>query len=304
MDPKLSVAGLLVGVLVGMTGMGGGSLLTPMLVLLFGFKPTIAIGTDILHGAVFKSVGAWRHRKLGQVHARLGLWMFLGSAPFSLVGVWVATRIGDSAQDLQKAILGIALVVCGAGFFAKTLVGDKGGDGRMGRLKPKQRVIAILLGIAGGFVVGLTSVGSGTFFALVMLLAFPLSVSRIVGTDIFHAAALLWVAGSAHLFAGNVDLAAMGSLLVGSIPGVLLGSNVTVKLPERTLRYAFATVLVLCGLKLLDPPGSDYVVVVGLVLGAVLLTLSAVQELRRPTSPERPRGSEVAPPSPGTAAPD
>lgn len=304
MDPKLSLAGLLVGVLVGMTGMGGGSLLTPMLVLLFGFKPTIAIGTDILHGAIFKSVGAWRHRKLGQVHARLGLWMFLGSAPFSLVGVWVATLIGDSAEDLQKAILGVALVVCGVGFFAKTLVGGKDGDGRMGRLKPKQRVIAIVLGITGGFVVGLTSVGSGTFFALVMLLAFPLSVSRIVGTDIFHAAALLWVAGSAHLFAGNVDLAAMGSLLVGSIPGVLLGSNVTVKLPERTLRYAFATVLLLCGVKLLDPPGSDYVVVVGLVVGAVLLTLSAMQELRRPTSPERPRTSEDVPPSPGTAAPD
>ena len=291
MDPRLSVAGLLVGILVGMTGMGGGSLLTPMLVLLFGFKPTVAIGTDILHGAIFKSVGAWRHRRLGQVHARIGLWMFAGSAPFSLVGVWVATRIGDSAEDLQKAILGAALVVCGIGFALKTVIRGHEGDGRMGRPDTRQKTIAILLGVGGGFVVGLTSVGSGTFFALVMLLAFPLSVSRIVGTDIFHASALLWVAGAAHLAAGNVDLAAMGSLLVGSIPGVLLGSNLTVKLPERTMRYAFATVLTLCGIKLLEVPGADVIVVVGLVAGVLLLGVSAVRELA--TSRERPRTSET-----------
>jgi hypothetical protein len=272
-----------------------------MLVLLFGFKPTIAIGTDILHGAIFKSVGAWRHRRLGQVHAHLGMWMFAGSAPFSLLGVWVATRIGHSAEGLQKGILGAALIVCGAGFFAKTLVHGTEGDGRMGRPTTRQKSIALVLGVTGGFVVGLTSVGSGTFFALVMLLAFPLSVSRIVGTDIFHAAALLWVAGSAHLFAGNVDLAAMGSLLVGSVPGVLLGTNLTVKLPERTMRYAFATVLVLCGIKLLDPPGSDYVAVGGLVGGSVLLTVSAVREL---SSRGRPRTSEAGRPSPGTAGPD
>ena len=94
MDWKLSIAGLLIGVLVGMTGMGGGSLMTPMLVFLFGFKPTVAIGTDIVHGAIFKSFGAVRHRQLGTVHARLTLWMLLGSAPFSLVGVGLSTWLG------------------------------------------------------------------------------------------------------------------------------------------------------------------------------------------------------------------
>ena len=278
-DPKLSLAGLLVGVLVGMTGMGGGSLLTPMLVLLFGFKPTIAVGTDILHGAIFKSFGAWRHRTLGQVHARLGLWMFAGSAPFSLVGVWVSTRIGDSTEDLQKGILGAALVVCGLGFLAKTVVRGKVNGDSLGSLTRRDRVIAVALGVFGGFVVGLTSVGSGTFFALVLLLAFPLSVQRLVGTDLFHASALLWVAGAAHLAAGNVDLGAMGSLLVGSIPGVLLGSHLTVALPERTMRIAFATVLILCGLKLLDTPGSDYVVVAVLVGGIVAIAISGMREL-------------------------
>jgi uncharacterized membrane protein YfcA len=112
-------------------------------------------------------------------------------------------------------------------------------------------------------------VGSGTFFALVMLLVFPLTAAKIVGTDIFHAAALLWVAGASHLLHGNVDLAAMGSLLVGSIPGVLFGSHLTVRLPDRALRVGLAATLLLSGIKLLDPPGSDVLVVAA--LGSALL---------------------------------
>jgi hypothetical protein len=285
-DPKLSLAGLLVGVLVGMTGMGGGSLLTPMLVLLFGFKPTVAIGTDVLHGAIFKSFGAWRHRALGTVHARLGLWMFAASAPCSLLGVLASHHLGKSAEETQKAILGVALIVCGVGFLAKVLVRGKANGDTLGRLATRDRAIAIALGAAGGFVVGLTSVGSGTFFGLVMLLAFPLSVQRLVGTDIFHAAALLWVAGIAHLASGNVDLAAMGSLLVGSIPGVLIGSQLTIKLPDRTMRIAFASVLILSGLKLLDPPGSDYLVVSALLGGVIAIAVNGLLELRSRFGPE------------------
>jgi uncharacterized protein len=285
-DPKLSLAGLLVGVLVGMTGMGGGSLLTPMLVLLFGFKPTVAIGTDVLHGAIFKSFGAWRHRKLGTVHARLGLWMFAASAPASLLGVLASRHLGQSAEATQKAILGAALIVCGVGFLAKVLVRGKANGDTLGRLATRDKAIAIALGAAGGFVVGLTSVGSGTFFGLVMLLAFPLSVQRLVGTDIFHAAALLWVAGIAHLASGNVDVAAMGSLLVGSIPGVLIGSQLTIKLPDRTMRIAFASVLILSGLKLLDPPGSDYLVVGVLLGGVITIAINGVLELKSRFGPE------------------
>ena len=288
MDPKLSLAGLFVGLLVGMTGMGGGSLLTPMLVLLFGFKPTVAIGTDILHGAVFKTFGAWRHRRLGTVHARLGLWMFVASAPFSLVGVWVSGFFGEGAEDTQKAVLGGALVVCGLGFLAKVLMRPKGGDGHLGYLTNGQRAIALVTGAIGGFVVGLTSVGSGTFFGLVLLIAFPLSLQKLVGTDIFHAAALLWVAGAAHLASGNVDLGAMGSLLIGSIPGVLVGSQLTVKvIPDRALRISFATVLVLSGVKLLDLPGSDYFVVGVLVAGALWLAALIVLSLVRRGRPDR-----------------
>jgi uncharacterized membrane protein YfcA len=280
---ELSLTGLLIGLLVGMTGMGGGSLMTPILILFFGFKPTLAVGTDILHGAVFKTFGAVRHRRLGTVHARMTFWMFLASAPLSLVGVqtaeWLERRYGDGVESTSAKVIGAALVLGGLGFFAKTFV-NRGvqPDDAPFLLANRDRVISFLLGAVGGFIVGLTSVGSGTFFALVMLLVFPLTAAKIVGTDIFHAAALLWVAGFAHLIHGNVDLGAMAWLLVGSVPGILLGSNVTVKLPERSLRVALATVLLASGVRLLEAPAYD--VLVPLILGAGAI-LAGVVELKR-----------------------
>src|SRR5437899_235135 len=163
---QLILAGLLVGALVGMTGMGGGSLMTPILVILFGVSPAVAVGSDIAHGAIFKTVGALQHRKMGNVRAQLAGWMLLGSAPTSLLGV------------------------------------------------------------------------------------FPLRAHKVVGTDIFHAAALLYVAGAGHWVAGNVDMGIVGWLLLGSVPGVLVGGRLSVSIPERLLRFALATVLGLSGLKL------------------------------------------------------
>ena len=251
---ELTVTGLLIGLLVGMTGMGGGSLMTPILVLVFNFNVVVAVGTDILHGAVFKTFGAWRHRVLGHVHARLTFWLALGSVPASIAGVRVVEllqeRYGDDVNDIAARILGAALILGGLGFFARTLVRAKQGDDRPYRLTPSNRVVAVLIGLAGGFVLGLTSVGSGTFFGLMLLLLFPLTAAKVVGTDIFHAAILLWAAGLAHLSADNVDLAATGWLALGSIPGILVGSQLTVRVPERWLRIALATVLFLAGLKL------------------------------------------------------
>ena len=280
---ELSLTGLFIGLLVGLTGMGGGALLTPFLILFFGFKPTLAVGTDILHGAVFKTFGAVRHRRLGTVHARMTFWMFLGSGPMSLVGVqtaeWLQHRYGDGVESAGAKVIGAALVLGGLGFLAKTFVrrGMQPDDSPF-LLQNHDRIAAFSLGVAGGFIVGLTSVGSGTFFALVMLLVFPLTAAKIVGTDIFHAAALLWVAGIAHLIHGNVDLSAMGWLLLGSIPGILVGSQMTVKLPERSLRVALATVLLASGVRLLETPGWDVWVPLILAAGAVL---AAVVELRR-----------------------
>ena len=247
---QFSLAGLLVGILVGMTGMGGGSLMTPILIIVFGFNAKVAVGTDILHGAVFKSFGAVRHRMLGTVHARLALWMFVGSGPLSLLGVEVANRIGTHNMSGLQQIVGFALIAGGAGWLIKTFITGRSSDAPF-LLARRDKVIAVLIGAGCGFVVGLTSVGSGTFFGLFMLLVYPLTAQKIVGTDMFHAAALLWVAGISHLIHNDVDKHAMAWLLVGSIPGVLLGSRLSVKLPEKALRPVLAGVLLLSGLKMI-----------------------------------------------------
>jgi uncharacterized membrane protein YfcA len=267
---QFTLTGLLLGATVGLTGMGGGSLMTPILVIVFGFQPTYAVGTDIFHGAIFKSFGAVRHRRLGTVHARLTVWLFAGSGPMSLAGVAVASLIkhhyGDSAQTVESYVVGAALVAGGLGFLVKSFV--KGGiqaDDAPFLLRRRDKLLALAIGAVFGFVVGLTSVGSGTFFGLVMVLVYPLTMAKIVGTDIFHAAALLWVAGLGHLATGNVDLHATGWLLTGSVPGILVSSRYTVKLPDVVLRVALGTVLVLSGLKLLAVPGATWILVAGLV---------------------------------------
>lgn len=271
---ELSLTGLLIGTLVGLTGMGGGSLMTPVLVLLFGYNPTVAVGTDIAHGAIFKTVGAVRHRRMGNVQARLSGWMFLGSAPMSLLGVWAATALSHHGADAKSAsavVLGCALVFGALGLVLKSMVRVRPPIEKAFLLTNRDRLAGFAIGFVGGFVVGLTSVGSGVFFALTMLFVFPLKATKVVGTDIFHAAALLYVAGAGHFVAGNVDVETVAWLLLGSIPGVLIGSQLTASIPERALRGALATTLAVAGVKLIDPPGSSYIVVGFLVGGIVVL---------------------------------
>ena len=294
MDWKLSLAGLLIGGLVGLTGMGGGSLMTPLLVIIFGFTPSVAIGTDLAHGAIFKSAGAIRHRRLGTVHARLSGWMFLGSAPFSILGVWVATRItatyGDGAQSVMARLLACALILGALGLAAKSFVRYHEHSDAPFLLRRRDRIAAVAIGCIGGLVVGLTSVGTGVFFGLSMLFLFPLRSAKVVGTDIFHAAALLYVAGFGHFIAGNVDFGAVGWLLIGSIPGVLIASQFTLKLPDRALRVALATVLLLSGIKLADLPQENALLGVGAVigLGALAYVLLAPRRQRRLLAQKQP----------------
>jgi uncharacterized membrane protein YfcA len=273
------LTGLLIGTLVGMTGMGGGSLMTPILVIVFGFKPTLAVGTDILHGAIFKTVGAIRHGQLGTVHARLSGWMFLGSAPASIAGVAIGTHLKDHQQTMNY-LLGGALLFGACGLVAKSFVRKKViGDDERFDMETRDRLAAIAIGLVGGFIVGLTSVGSGTFFGLTMLFVFPLRAHKVVGTDILHAAALLYVAGFGHFIAGNVDMHAVGWLLIGSIPGVLIGSHYSVRLPDAFLRFLLANVLALSGLKLVNVPNTYLVVALALCVTGVVLTL--VRERKR-----------------------
>jgi uncharacterized protein len=274
------LAGAAVGTLVGMTGMGGGSLMTPILILLFGFSPKTAVGTDILHGAVFKSFGAIRHRQLGNVHVRLALWMLAGSAPLSLVGVQIASSFSDATNSKMGQIVGGALIAGGLGFAVKSFLRGHPSDLPF-HLARRDKVLAIIIGSTCGLVVGVTSVGSGTFFGLAMLLVYPLTARKIVGTDMLHAAMLLWVAGTGHLIHGNVDLHAMAWLLVGSIPGVLLGSQLSVKVPENALRIAFAFILVLSGIKLVELPAATTIIEVAGGLGGVVLVVWSIRQLQQ-----------------------
>jgi uncharacterized protein len=270
------VAGLAVGVLVGMTGMGGGSLMTPILVFILGFNPATAIGTDILHGAVFKSVGGIRHHQLGTTQAKLSGWMFLGSAPASLLGVatgtWLKHRYGDSVGSVEGQVLGAALLLGGVGMLLKSIMRVRRLSDAPFVMRRRDKVAAVLIGLVGGYIVGLTSVGSGVFFGLTLLIVFPLRAHKVVGTDILHAAGLLWVAGFGHFVAGNVDMHAVAWLLIGSIPGVLAGSQFTIHVGDRALRFLLSAVLFASGAKLVAPNGNGWLVPAGVF---VALTLGA-----------------------------
>jgi uncharacterized membrane protein YfcA len=198
--------------------------------------------------------------------------MFLASAPTSLIGVWLATKLkGFSTQ--MSYVIAVALVLGGLGLLAKSFIRFQERSNKGYHLTKRDKVAAILIGLVGGLVVGLTSVGTGVFFGLTMLIVFPLRSAKIVGTSIFLAAALLWVAGTGHLIAGNVQLGIVGWLLIGSIPGVLLTSKFTLRIPERTLRVALATVLLLSGVALAKPPAETVLIILAGLPGIVALAI-------------------------------
>jgi uncharacterized protein len=272
---QFTLTGLGLGMIVGLTGVGGGSLMTPILIIVFGFKPTYAVGTDIFHGAIFKSFGAIRHRRLSTVHGHLALWLFLGSGPLAIAGVVVSYVLRNEISNAQTILgyaIGVALIGGGSGFLAKSFVkrGVQPSD-RPFIMSRRDKVIALATGAVFGFIVGLTSVGSGTYFGLMMVLVYPLTMPRIVGTDIFHAAALLWVAGVGHLIIGDVDLHATAWLLLGSVPGILISSRYTLSIPDLTIRGGLGGILVISGLKLLNVPEANWILGGGLVALVVVL---------------------------------
>jgi uncharacterized membrane protein YfcA len=293
---QFALTGLGLGLVVGLTGVGGGSLMTPILIILFGFKPTTAVGTDIVHGAIFKSFGAVRHRRLSTVHGHLAFWLFVGSGPLAIAGVVTSYKLQNSIANAETILgyaIGVALIGGGIGFLAKAFVkrGVQPSEAPF-IMSRRDKLIALATGAVFGFVVGLTSVGSGTYFGLVMVMVYPLTLPRIVGTDIFHAAALLTVAGVGHLIIGDVDLHATAWLLVGSVPGILISSRYTVSVPDLTIRGGLAGILIITGLKLLNVPEANWVLGGGLAFLFVVLTIYTVRVMRSQqprTAPEQQR---------------
>jgi hypothetical protein len=259
-DPWLSASGFVVGLLVGLTGVGGGALMTPLLILLFGVKPTTAVGTDVLYAFITKSVGSFQYIRRGQVNFPYIRWLVVGSVPGALTAVFVITpwfeEIGLDVQNFTTRALGVMLLLVGLisvlerRFFAGRLR-----DSRIIRSEAVQRrykePILVIGGLLIGIGVGLTSVGSGSMLMAVLLLVSELSVLVLIGTDIVHATILLGAAGGAHLVRGNVDLMMVVALLIGSIPGISLGTRLAQVVPTNPLRYALALLLTATGAKLL-----------------------------------------------------
>jgi uncharacterized protein len=286
MDPAIVFFGFGVGFLVGLTGMGGGSLMTPLLILVFGIKPTTAIGTDIFYAAVTKTAGGWRHLKLKTVNLPLTWWMAIGSVPSAIAGVWVLDilkdRLGDDLDETVFAILAACLLVVGAITLLRSLfLADKIAEREGFEMHTRHKVAAAGIGATTGFIIGLSSAGSGTVIAIMLIAVFRLTPQRVVGTDVFHAAVLLWAAGIAHIFGGNVDFALAGNILLGSVPGVIIGSNLSVKWPQGILRTSLGVVLIAAGVALLSKADTDLVPYALAVAGLAFAGLFAAQYFLR-----------------------
>ncbi len=251
MDPVVIALGLGIGALVGMTGMGGASLMTPLLIIVVGTAPVTAIGTDIFYGAITKTVGGWQHLKRYTAHLGLVVWLAVGSVPAALGGVKVIEVLQsnygeDTVNQVALGMVGAALMVVGVATLIRSLfLRDVIPDRHAMHLYRKDKILAVTTGAITGFIIGLTSAGSGTLVAIVLIAVFRLTPQRVVGTDIVHAAVLLWAAGIAHWVGSNVDFGLAANILVGSIPGVLIGSHYSTKVPQNLLRNALGVVL--CG---------------------------------------------------------
>jgi uncharacterized membrane protein YfcA len=279
-DPAIIFFGLGIGMLVGMTGMGGGSLMTPLLILLFGIQPTTAIGTDIFYSAVTKTVGGWRHLRMKTVNMELVKWLALGSVPAAIGGVALVSiiqdQIGEDRLDsLVYAVLGGTLLMVGIITLTRALILRNLVDERdRFEVERRHKVAAVVIGATTGFVIGVTSAGSGTVIAILLIAVYRLAPRKVVGTDVFHAAVLLWAAGLAHWVGGNVDFVLAGNILIGSVPGVIVGAALSGKAPQGFIRTALGVVLVGSGIVTIqkgDPnvwPIAALVAAIG--LGAIL----------------------------------
>ena len=287
MDPSwwaVAIAGLFVGFVVGLTGMGGGALMTPMMILLFGVQPLAAVSSDLVASMVMKPVGGAVHMRRGTVNKELVRWLVVGSVPAAFLGVLILRWIGDGeqTQGVVKASLGVALLFAAGSMVAKALL-----DLRKEQLRRLQaaeqgtpidvpvedivvrRLPTLLVGILGGLVVGMTSVGSGSLMIVALLLLYPaIRAGQLVGTDLVQAVPLVASASVGHLLFGDFQLDLTASLLIGALPGVYVGAKVSSSAPGGIVRRALVVVLLASGLKLLDAG-----------VGTVLLVLAAVAVL-------------------------
>jgi uncharacterized membrane protein YfcA len=309
----IALAGLVVGFVIGLTGMGGGALMTPVLVLLFHVNPSAAISSDVVASMVLKPIGGGVHVKHGTVNWRLVRWLSVGSVPCAFAGAYVISDIaGDNAEQRIKTILGSVLLVAAAAMALKVWISarrhaphsDAMMDQRLVRPIP-----TLLIGAVGGFIVGLTSVGSGSLIIVSLMLLYPMLSSReMVGTDLVQAIPLVAAAALGHLLFGDMKLDVTGSVLLGAVPGVYLGAQVSARASDRYIRPVLVAVLTVSSLKLLDVSNEVLLAVVVMMLFALAAIVvlyrrqdarsSSQSALRAPTHP-----TPSTPPRPASSAP-
>jgi uncharacterized protein len=262
MDPTPTLFGLLVGFLVGLTGVGGGSLMTPFLVAVMGVSAPTAIGTDMIFATLTKFTGSIQHYRQQSVNLEVAIFLGLGSIPAGLLGVatleWIEGSFdAETVRSIMITIIAITLVLVGGSLILRNFLPEREDDPRPGvwdgksRMSRRRRMYTVVFGAMGGYLVGLTSIGSGSVMAVILLLLYPIAPAVIVGTDIAHATVLSLVVGLAHMTQGNVEFALAGSLLLGGIPGVLIGSRIAPWLPGKPLKMILATMLIFVGARLL-----------------------------------------------------
>jgi uncharacterized membrane protein YfcA len=286
-DLILTLAGFGVGIVVGLTGMGGGALMTPLLVLAFGVPPLAAVSSDLVASTVMKPFGGFVHARRGTVNWPLVRWLCLGSVPCAFAGVLLTRLLPDDA-GVQRAVqyaLGGALLLAVIGLLAKAAAGRRRTASTEGagtaapaiRIRP---VPTVLLGALGGLVVGITSVGSGSLIIVILLALYPvLRPNDLVGTDLVQAVPLVASAALGHLFFGDLHLDLAASIVLGSVPGVLIGARLSARAPSDVIRAALVVVLLASALKLFGAPGPW---VLGVVGAAALVAVVVVFRGRRP----------------------
>ncbi len=303
-DLLIALAGLFVGFVVGLTGMGGGALMTPMLVIFFGIQPLAAVSSDLVASLCMKPIGGLVHLRRGTVHRELVTWLVLGSVPAAFCGVLLLRTVGNggTVQDTVKISLGIALLVAVSMMIFKALLDVR----RRARLGPAadftgrievHKLTTVAIGAVGGLVVGMTSVGSGSLIIVALLLVYPqLKTGDLVGTDLVQAVPLVGAAALGHVIFGDFELGLTSSILIGSLPGVYLGARASATAPSWIIRRALAFVLLASALKLLDVPTATVAwVLLGVVVAAPPVWIRIRRSMRRRIAPIAPTSPEQIP---------
>jgi hypothetical protein len=283
-DPYIVLGSAVVGFLVGMTGAGGGALMTPMLILLFGIKPSAAISSDLVAAVVMRPVGAGVHLRKGTVNRSLVGWMVLGSVPMAFLGAYLLHELGNakSAQTHIETALGVALLIGASAMVLRYYLDRRGGHGRTGAIHeivPKP-IPTIAVGMIGGVIVGMTSVGSGSLMIILLLFLYPaIGAKQLVGTDLTQAVPLTLAAALGAIAFGHVEFGVTLSLILGSVPAVLVGSMLSSSAPDRYIRPVITFVVFASGLKYV---GVDTTTLGWILVGTLLAGFVAWLIYKRP----------------------